>query len=420
MSTEREYDVAVVGASLAGSTAATLLGRAGARVALIESHAEPSAFKRTCTHYIQASAAPVLERLGALPAIKLAGGASGSLEIWSRYGWVQPEEGDYSGWNIRRERLDPLLRGIAASTEGVESMLGETVVKLLHEGERVCGVVVRNRGGVEREVRARLVVGADGRDSSVAKLAQLPERVRPNNRFGYWAYFRDLPARGRLWMLDPEVAYTFPTDGGLTLLACLLTKDRLPEFKADPEAGLRAVFEALPDGPSLEGATLASPMLGKLDVPNVARRIIAPGLALVGDAAMASDPLWGVGCGWALQSGEWLAEAVAPALTGSGDLDEALRAYRRRHRRQLAAHHALTSEYSSGRRFNPGERIWFRAAARDRFVARRMQLYGERWITPRQLLSPRTLARVMRAGMRPARSRPPESSAVQPSARVAG
>ena len=147
MSTEREYDVAVVGASLAGSTVATLLGRAGARVALIEGHADPSAFKRTCTHYIQASGAPVLERLGALPAIELAGGASGSLEIWSRYGWVHPEEGEYSGWNIRRERLDPLLRGIATSTEGVDAMLGETVVELRREGERVTGVLARSRGG---------------------------------------------------------------------------------------------------------------------------------------------------------------------------------------------------------------------------------------------------------------------------------
>ena len=243
MSTEREYDVAVVGASLAGSTVATLLGRAGARVALIEGHADPSAFKRTCTHYIQASGAPVLERLGALPAIELAGGASGSLEIWSRYGWVHPEEGEYSGWNIRRERLDPLLRGIATSTEGVDAMLGETVVELRREGERVAGVMARSRDGEEREIRARLVVGADGRDSTVARLAGLPERVRPNNRFGYWAYFRDLTVGGRLWMLDPDVAYTFPTDGGLTLLACLLTKDRLPAVqgrsRGRPAGGLR-------------------------------------------------------------------------------------------------------------------------------------------------------------------------------------
>jgi flavin-dependent dehydrogenase len=387
MSGGREFDVAIVGASLAGSTAATLLGRAGARVALIESHADSCAFKRVCTHYIQGSAAPVLERLGALDVIERVGGVGQSLDIWTRYGWVRSHELEHSGWNIRREKLDPLLRGIASCTEGVELLLGQTVVDL-----RDGGVVTRDRAGEERHIGAQLVVGADGRDSTVAKLAELPEKVRPNNRFGYWGYFRDLHAGGNFWLTEPTVAYTFPTDGGLTLLACLLTKDNLPEFKADPEAALRRVFKGLPDGPALNGAKLVSPMLGKLEVPNISRQVTAPGLALVGDAAMASDPLWGVGCGWALQSAEWLADA----LTDDANLERALKAYRRTHRRRLAAHHAMTSGFSSGRPLNFGERMLFKAATRDREVARRMQLVGERWITPRRLMTPRTLARVMR------------------------
>ena len=59
-----DYDAAIVGASLAGCTAAILLGRAGARVALIEQRPDASAFKRICTHYIQSSAVPTLERSG--------------------------------------------------------------------------------------------------------------------------------------------------------------------------------------------------------------------------------------------------------------------------------------------------------------------------------------------------------------------
>ena len=55
-------------------------------------------------------------------------------------------------------------------------------------------------------------------------------------------------------------------------------------------------------------------MLGKLDLPNERRPATGDGVALVGDAALAADPLWGVGCGWAFQSGEWLAEEVGPAL----------------------------------------------------------------------------------------------------------
>ena len=79
------------------------------------------------------------------------------------------------------------------------------------------GVTARDRNGEERRIAARLVVGADGRDSAVARLAQLPEKVRPNNRFAYWGYFRDLDVRSGIWLTEPTVAYSFPTDGGLTL-----------------------------------------------------------------------------------------------------------------------------------------------------------------------------------------------------------
>jgi menaquinone-9 beta-reductase len=391
MSGGREYDVAVVGASLAGSTVAALLGRAGARVALLESHADSCAFKRTCTHFIQASAAPLLERLGVLDVIERAGGVGRTHDIWTRYGWARSHELEQCGWNIRREKLDPLLRGIASSTEGVELMLGQTVVELHGDG-----VTARDRSGEERRIAAPLVVGADGRDSTVARLAEVPEKVRPNNRFAYWGYFRDLDAKSGIWLTEPTVAYCFPTDAGLKTLGCMTTKDRLPEFKADPEAAVREVFEGLPDGPSFDGTKLVGPMLGKLEIPNISRRVTAPGLALVGDAAMASDPLWGVGCGFALQSAEWLADALAE----DSNLERALDAYRRTHRRRLAAHHAVTSDFSTGRPLNLGERLIFKAAACDPEVGRRMQLFGERWITPRELMTPRTLARVARASMR--------------------
>ena len=55
-------------------------------------------------------------------------------------------------------------------------------------------------------------------------------------------------------------------------------------------------------------------VVGKIDMTNRMRVPSAPGLALIGDAALATDPLFGVGCGWAFQSAEWLADAVAPAL----------------------------------------------------------------------------------------------------------
>jgi 2-polyprenyl-6-methoxyphenol hydroxylase-like FAD-dependent oxidoreductase len=157
-------------------------------------------------------------------------------------------------------------------------------------------------------------------------------------------------------------------------------------------------------------------MMGKLDMPNVVRQTTAPGIAFVGDAALAADPLWGVGCGWALQSGEWLADALAPALPSGGDaaIDGALAAYAARHREGLDAHEKFCSAYSTGHRFNPFEKLLFRAAARDEQLAERMALMGGRWITPQQMMNPATIGRIVRVNL--SRSRRPVGLKTRPAA----
>ena len=64
--TKRSYDAVIVGGSLAGCAAATMLGRAGARVAVLEKSPDPATFKQICSHFIQASAVPTLERMDLL------------------------------------------------------------------------------------------------------------------------------------------------------------------------------------------------------------------------------------------------------------------------------------------------------------------------------------------------------------------
>lgn len=86
----REYDVAVVGASVAGCTAATLFARRGASVALVERHSDLNAYKVLCTHFIQPSAVPTIERLGLASPIEEAGGIRNGLELWTRWGWLRP------------------------------------------------------------------------------------------------------------------------------------------------------------------------------------------------------------------------------------------------------------------------------------------------------------------------------------------
>ncbi|MER5865083.1 NAD(P)/FAD-dependent oxidoreductase [Kitasatospora sp. NPDC002040] len=400
------YDVVISGASLAGSAAAILLARRGARVALLERRSDPEAYKVLCTHSLTANAYPVLAELGLVPALEQAGAVLNRARWHTRWGWIEPRpepggpELPYA-YNVRRSTLDPLIRSRAAETPGVDLLLGHQVTGLVQEAGRTVGVRASTPGG-ERELRARLVVGADGKDSAVAKYAGVPTRQDRNGRFSYFAHFRGLPLPGgvaRAWFLEPDMAYAFPNDDGVTVLAVLPEKKWLPAFREDLEGSFLAFVRALPEAPPIDSAERVSKIIGMVDYPLHNRRPTAPGLALIGDAALTSDPLWGVGCGWALQSAQWLAEAVAPAATGRGDLDRSLAAYARRHRR-LLGHHRLATDHAKAGPFNPLQRLMFAAAARDAAMARHMHLYASRLIGPLRFLNPVALARASAVNLR--------------------
>ncbi|MGH2886387.1 MAG: alpha/beta fold hydrolase [Solirubrobacteraceae bacterium] len=408
-----DYDVVVVGASIAGCTVATLLGRAGTRVAVVEQRPDPAAYKTICTHFIAASATPTIERLGLAERIEAAGGVRNAVELWTRFGWIRPPMADdfaypRYGYDIRREKLDPMVRELAAEAPGVELVFGETTTALLGTGGRPTGVRVVDRERREREITARVVVAADGRDSRIAELSGDKARAMQHGRFGYFAYYRNLPLptgdTSLMWLLDPDVAYGFAQDDGITLLATFQTRDRESWFKRDLDANFEAYFRGLPNCPDPATGERISKVLGKLDMPNTTRRAGRPGLAFVGDAAMSADPVWGVGCGWAFQSGEWLADELAPAL-GNGsssdpEIDVAIERYRKRHRSGLLGHFLMTSDYATGRRFNPMERMLFSAAARDDRVADGFAAFGTRSVRPNDREFGRLVGRAIKVNAR--------------------
>jgi menaquinone-9 beta-reductase len=387
LSDRADRDAVIVGASLAGCTTAILLARAGARVTLVEKQPDPAAYKRMCSHFIQASGVPTFERLGLLEPIMAAGGVRSCFHAWTRWGWIEaPPEKAGRCLNLRRQVLDPLVRDAAAAEPGVELILGQSAVRLLREGGAFRGVVVRDREGAETEIRAPLTVGADGRDSRVAELSGVPTKTRPHGRIAYGGYFEGArPAHApdtAMWMLDPQWVAAFPTDSDLTFYAAMVTKDRLPDFKADPEQALVRIVSEVPEAPPIRHGRLVEPVLGKIDMLNRARTQTAPGLALAGDAALAIDPLFGVGCGWALQSGEWLADAVAPALRGEEPLDRGLDRYKRRHTRELRGHAFLIHDYATGRKLTPTEKMLMAAAASDPKIAAVFDEVGTRRAKP--------------------------------------
>ena len=100
-----------------------ILGRAGARVAVIEQRPDPTAYKTICTHFIAASATPTIERLGLAERIEAAGGVRNAVELWTRFGWIRATLADdfaypRYGYDIRREKLDPMVRDLAAAGAG--------------------------------------------------------------------------------------------------------------------------------------------------------------------------------------------------------------------------------------------------------------------------------------------------------------
>ena len=167
-----DFDAVVVGASVAGCTAARLFAQRGARVALVEQRPDLDAYKTVCTHYIQPSATPTIERLGLAALIEEHGAVRNSIDLWTPYGgWIRHRGDAPYGYNVTRQVLDPLLRRMTAETPGVELLPGHTATELLGNGDGSRGVVVEDRHRARRALRGRLVVAADGRDTRVARMA---------------------------------------------------------------------------------------------------------------------------------------------------------------------------------------------------------------------------------------------------------
>jgi menaquinone-9 beta-reductase len=373
------YDVIIVGASASGCTAAMLFARQGLRVALLEHRKDIKAYKKVCTHYLQPNAVPTLQRLGLANDIEAAGGIRNGGQAWTRWGWLGAgaRKNDKSyGYSIRREVLDPLLRRHAVATPGVDFRPGTTLRELVYRHNRIVGIRAEGPDRQPLEFRAQLVVGADGRNSHTAELAGIPSQVKPNNRFLYFAYYRNLTLvtgqRNQVWYLEPEVAYALPNDNGLTLLACALPKSKLAEFKQDVQGNFVRFFDRLPHGPNLRAAEQVSEVIGMLDMPLISRRPTAPGLALVGDAALAPDPVWGQGIGWAIEAAEWLVEATAEALAEDRPerLDQALERYRKQHQAAFSGRFARDADFAQARPFNVFERLMYSAAVHDPRLSR--------------------------------------------------
>jgi 2-polyprenyl-6-methoxyphenol hydroxylase-like FAD-dependent oxidoreductase len=395
-----DYDVVVVGASIAGNTAALLFGRAGLRVALVERNRDMESYKAMCGHFILGGTMPTLERMGLLSTLVDAGGELCWARVWSGSEWIERARDDVpAALGLQRRVLDPLLRRTAAATPGVDLFLGASVRDLVRdERGRVTGIVTSDEDG-ERTITARLVVGADGHRSAVGTLAGAAVATAPNPHFFWWTYYAGVRREcgdAQVWPADPDGAVVTPAGNGLTLVGAFPSKARLPEFAADRVGAIERYVSQFPDAPDLASAERVSTAVGTSDYPFVKRDPVQPGLALIGDAAMAADPLPAVGCGWAFRSAEWLADATTAALldgVDAGAVDAGLARYRDA-RAVEEEYEDLTGDAPTPEQIEMSRGIR-RAAARDSELARRLALFAMRAAPPSVLRNRDTVERVM-------------------------
>ena len=319
------FDVIIVGARCAGSPLATLLSRAGMRVCVVDRAGFPS--DTPSTHGVQPSGVTILDQLGVLePLLKVAPAIERGMVQMDD---VRIEVGGLSELvgapmvNARRVTLDAILLDGAAAA-GAEVRTRTAVTSLLEDGGRVVGVET-----TAGELRAPLVVGADGARSTVARLVGAAEyhRTPPGGIF-LWAYLEGVPAENDgLWLgkIGDHGFLASPTDSGLFMAAVVLPMDRREELRRDRETAHAAALTHWPElEASLAGARQVGPIRMMSRWHGFFRESAGPGWVLVGDAGHFKDPTPGQGISDALRQAVELAAAIEQALGGAASADQPL------------------------------------------------------------------------------------------------
>jgi len=328
----RRWDVAVVGAGPAGSATALLLARAGARVLLVDRARFPR--EKPCSEYLSPESTRVLERLGpeVLAAVAAASPAQlTGMKVVAPSGTGVVGRFETFSFALPRTRFDAILRN-AAEAAGVEVRERVRVEELVYDGGAVGGLIARDVGrGTRDAYRARVVVGADGLRSIVARRLGMVHTAGPR-RMAFTAHVadvHDVHDLGEMHVGRPGYVGLGPIGDAVTTVALVVPL-------AEARRGDR-FFAELNRFPGIAG---------RFDARRIVRRVLATGpfarwsrrpvaagggggALLVGDAADFFDPFTGQGIYSALRGAELAASAILDTLTTGASLRQYARARRR-------------------------------------------------------------------------------------------
>jgi flavin-dependent dehydrogenase len=324
-----QWDVIVIGAGPAGTSAAAILAESQHRVLVLEREKFPR-------YHIGESMIPFtnvpLERLGltrrmqesafvrkfSVQFVQPNGRASQPFYFFTRYG---PEVAQT--WQVLRSEFDQMLADHARS-KGAEIREQTEVVSLLRDGDKVIGVRTRDASGAERDLHARITLDASGKESFAAVRNGWRVKDPKLNKVAVWTYYEDavrddgidagattvafVPERGWFWYI-PQHANRISV--GVVAEGKYLTRGGLKDPKAIFEREIREnkwIEEHLAPGRPVTQHYLTS------EYSFHARHCGCEGLLLVGDAFCFLDPVFSSGLMLALKSGVAAGDAVHQAL----------------------------------------------------------------------------------------------------------
>jgi flavin-dependent dehydrogenase len=325
------YDAIIIGARCAGSPTAMLLARRGYRVLLVDRTTFPS--DTVSTHIVHPMAVAALKRWGLLERVV----ATGCPPIHT-YAFdfgpftIQGAPGTTAspvGYCPRRIVLDKILLD-AAVEAGAEVREGFAADEVLIEDGRAIGVRGASQGGRSVIEHARIVVGAEGRNSVVAQAVGADQyNERPALLAIYYGYWSGLPMHGRFeTTIRPHRGFAAAdTNDGLTMIVGGWPQSEFAAIKRDLDGAFEQLIELSPAFAERVRSGKRETRLAGAITPNFFRKPFGPGWALVGDAGYLKDPITAQGILDAFRDAERCAQAVDEALSGRRSYDAAMSDY---------------------------------------------------------------------------------------------
>lgn len=382
-------DVIVVGARCAGASTAMLLARAGLDVLLVDRGTFPSEIRHG--HFIHRHGPRRLATWGLLDRVLATNCppvtcVTSDFDDFPLTGRDLIVAGIPVGLGPRRSRFDQVLVD-AAVQAGVELREGFVVEDVTRDGDRITGVRGR-QAHVSTTIieRGAVVVGADGRNSTVARRVAAPaSRWAPTVSCWYFSYWSGVPTSGlEIYLRERRMIFAFPTNDGLFALFVAWPLAELARVRADIEGELMAVVDRVPQlAERVRAGRREERFYGAAQLPNFLRKPVGPGWALVGDAGCHKDPVLALGVCDALRDAELLAGALVAGLSGRCPLPAALADYGQRRDQESVSdyHENLRRAYL---RPPPAEVYAVRAAIRDSQADTNHFFLADEGVVPRE------------------------------------